>query len=153
MVYQNLVDKHALATVDLGNSRVLGMTELTGCDGPSGIAMDQLARRIFIACSRSGRMLVYDPDQRRVVASVATVSAVDVLEYDAEWHRIYLAGSLGAMAVVEQDGADAYRLIDVVRTHFGAHSLGVDQVSHRVYVGYAGLVVAPRLAVFTPKKP
>ena len=153
VVYQNLVDKHALATVDLGTSKVLGTKKLVGCDGPSGIGMDQLARRLFIACSRSGKMLVYDPDQQRVIASVATVSAVDVLDYDAEWHRIYLAGSLGVLAVVAQDGADAYRLIDIVRTHFGAHSLGVDPVSHKVYVGYAGLLVAPRFAVFTPKKP
>lgn len=132
---------------------MLSTKELSGCEGPSRIAMDQIARRVLIACSRSGKMLVYDPDQQRVVASVATASAVDVLEYDAEWHRVYLAGNFGVLAVVEQDGADSYRLIDTVRTHFGAHSLGIDPVSHKVYVGYASLLVTPRLAVFAPKRP
>jgi hypothetical protein len=42
-------------------------------------------------------------------------------------------------------------VIDTVHLHYGAHTLTVDLKTHTVFVGYAGLVVNPRVAVFIPR--
>jgi hypothetical protein len=55
------------------------------------------------------------------------------------------------LSIVQQDSPDKYKLIDSIHTHYGAHTLALDLTTHRVYVGYASLFVAPRLAVFSPK--
>ena len=55
--------------------------------------------------------------------------------------------------VIQQDSPDSYRHLDTIHTHYGAHTLGIDPATHRLYVGYAGLLAAPRLAVFTPQLP
>jgi len=54
------------------------------------------------------------------------------------------------MTVFQQDSPNAYHLIDSIKLHYGAHTLAVDSSTHSVYVGYASLVVRPRIAVFQP---
>jgi hypothetical protein len=43
------------------------------------------------------------------------------------------------MSVVQEDTPNTYRLRDTVPLHLGAHTLAIDQVTHRVYVAYASL--------------
>ena len=74
-------------------------------------------------------------------------SHVDAIAYDPGLHRLYAAGAFGVMSVLARDG-DQWRLLDSIKTHFGAHTLTVDPQTHRVYVAYASLFVAPRLVVF-----
>ena len=45
---------------------------------------------------------------------------------------------------------DAYRVLDEIRTDYGAHTLVVDPISQKVFVGYAILLSHPRIAVFSP---
>ena len=58
----------------------------------------------------------------------------------------------GEMTVIQKDGPDNYRVLDEIHTHYGAHTLTVDPVSHRVFVAYASLLVHPRIAVFSPAR-
>jgi hypothetical protein len=55
------------------------------------------------------------------------------------------------MSVVRQDTPNKYEVIDTVHLHYGAHTLAVDPATHALYVGYASLVVNPRVAVFIPR--
>ena len=64
--------------------------------------------------------------------------------------RVYATGKSGELSVIQQDGPDRYRTLDSIKLHYGAHTLAVDPVTHRVYVAYASLIIAPRLAVFDP---
>jgi hypothetical protein len=54
------------------------------------------------------------------------------------------------LSVIQQDSPGAYRRLDQIRLHYGAHTLAVDPGTHAVYVGYASFIVPARLAVFTP---
>ncbi len=74
----------------------------------------------------------------------------DSVALDLGRHRIYTAGMKGVMTVIEQNG-ESYRVLDNIHTHLFAHTLLVDPRSHRVYVTYAALLSAPRIAVFSPK--
>lgn len=56
------------------------------------------------------------------------------------------------MTVIEQDDPDHYRVLDEIHTHYGAHTLTVDPVSHKVFVAYASLLARPRIAVFSPRQ-
>jgi DNA-binding beta-propeller fold protein YncE len=95
--------------------------------------------------------VVVDLETHRVITSLKIGGGPDSVAFDPTLHRIYSAGKSGKLTVIQQDGPDTYRVIDEIRTHYGAHTLAVAPVSHKVFVAYASLLAHPRIAVFSPK--
>lgn len=152
---QNLENTDELLALDLATRTVVHRWPLEGCKAPSGMAIDPAMRRVFIACSGNARLATFDLDAGKLIDMQTMASHVDAIAYDAGLHRIYAAGAFGTMSVLAVSGGHAGaqsgaagRLLDNIHTHFGAHTLAVDPLSHRVYVGYGGLFTAPRLAIF-----
>ena len=152
LIYQNLADLNSIAAIDLGTRSVSGRWPLDACVSPSGLALDPRHRRLFAVCKGNAKLVVFDMVSHRTVASLEIGGGPDSVAFDGSLQRIYSAGRSGKLTIVQQDGADSYRVLEQVSTHYGAHTLAVDPVSHRVYVGYASLFVAPRIAVFSPNR-
>jgi hypothetical protein len=150
LIYQNLEDVNAVAAVDLKKRATVGQWPLASCDGPSGLAIDSKHRRLFAACSGNSSLAVFDLERHKVISLLKTGSHPDSVAFDSALQRIYTAAVGGTLTVMRQDSADTYRVLDHVRTHFGAHTLIVDPASHRVYVAYSSLLTRPRIAAFTP---
>ncbi len=147
LIYQNLEDIGAVAVVDVAHRAVTARWPLKPCAEPTGAALDVTGRRLFVVCGNA-LFVVLDLASHTVVASLPIGGGPDSVTYDAGLRRIYATGRSGALSVIQQDGPDRYRTLDTIKLHYGAHTLAVDPVSHRVYVAYASLIVAPRLAVF-----
>jgi DNA-binding beta-propeller fold protein YncE len=150
LLYQNLSDADAVVAVDVAKRAVMQRWPLVGCSFPTGMAIDPANRRLFIACGKSSKLLVFDLDRHRVIASVPIGFGADSVAYDPALRRIYTTGPAGRLCVIDQTTPDSYRVGSSIRLHFNAHTLAVDPATHRLYVGYASLFIAPRLAVFTP---
>jgi len=150
LLYQNLEDINSIAAIDLGKRSVVGQWSLAPCEGPSGMAIDSEQRRLFAVCSGNAKLVVFDLDSHRVITSLKIGGGPDSVAFDPTLHRIYSAGKAGSLTVIQQDGPDTYRVLDKIHTHYGAHTLAVDPVSHKVFVGYASLLAHPRIAVFSP---
>ena len=148
LVYQNLEDQNAVAVVDVARRAVVDRWPLSPCQGPTGLALDLANRRLFAVCSKNALFVVMDLASHRIVSSLAIGGGPDSVAYDAALKRIYATGKSGIGSVIQQDGPDAYRTLDTVKLHYGAHTLAVDPATHRVYVAYASLILPPRLAVF-----
>jgi DNA-binding beta-propeller fold protein YncE len=150
VLYQNLEDINSIVAVDLAKRAVIGQWSLAPCEGPTGMAIDSEQRRLFAVCSRNATLVVFDLESHRVITSLKIGGGPDSVAFDGTLHRIYSAGKAGRLTVVQQDGPSAYRVLDEIRTHYGAHTLVLDPVSHRVFVGYAALFAHPRIGVFSP---
>jgi DNA-binding beta-propeller fold protein YncE len=150
LLYQNLEDINAIAAIDLGKRSIIGQWSLAPCEGPSGMAIDSAQRRLFTVCSGNATLVVLDLDTHLVITSLKIGGGPDSVAFDQTLHRIYSAGKAGQLTVIQQDGPDAYRVLDKIHTHYGAHTLAVDPVSHKVFVAYASLLARPRIAVFSP---
>jgi DNA-binding beta-propeller fold protein YncE len=151
LLYQNLEDISSIAAIDVGKRSVVGQWSLAPCEGPSGMAIDSDQRRLFAVCSGNARLVVFDLETHRVITSLTIGGGPDSVAFDPTLHRIYSAGKAGKLTVIQQDGPNTYRVLDEIHTHYGAHTLAVDPVSHKVFVAYASLLAPPRIAVFTPK--
>jgi DNA-binding beta-propeller fold protein YncE len=151
LLYQNLEDLDSVAAVDIPKRAVQQRWPLAGCEGPSGMAIDEPARRLFIVCSGNATLAIFDLNQHRVIGTFAIGGTPDSVAFDSELHRIYTTGKFGDLVVVQQETPDTYHVIEAIHLHYGAHTLAVDPATHFVYVGYASLVVRPRLAVFEPR--
>jgi len=150
LLYQNLGDTNTVVAVNLTKRSVVQRWPLEGCELPTGMAIDDADRRLFIACGKSAKLAIFDLDLHRIIASVPVGFGADSVAYDRELHRIYVTGLFGRLSVVNQDTADTYHVVDSIYLHFNAHTLAIDPVTHRLFVGYASLAIPPRLAVFTP---
>src|ERR1700732_4545964 len=136
VLYQNLKDINSIVTIDLVQRTVIGQWSLAPCEGPSGMAIDREQRRLVAVCSRNATLVVFDLESHRVITSLKIGGGPDSVAFDGTLHRIYSAGKAGRLTVIQQDSPDAYRALDEIRTHYGAHTLVLGPVSHRVLVGY-----------------
>jgi len=152
LLFQNLEDTNTVAAIDVGMRSVVGQWPLAPCEGPSGMAIDSEERRLFTVCSGNAKLVVFDLESHRVITSLEIGGGPDSVVFDRGVHRIYAAGKTGKLTVIQQDGPDNYRILDEIRTHYGAHTLTVDPVSHKVFVAYASLLAHPRIAVFSAKR-
>jgi len=148
LMYQNLTDISSLAGIDLAKRLVVERWQLADCQGPSGIALDAVNRRLFIACQRNATLVVFDMNRHQIVSRIETGGGPDSVAYDAKLHRIYVTGRTGVLTVIQQEDASTYRATDRITLAYGAHTLAFDPVTHRVYVGYVHLGGNARLAVF-----
>jgi YVTN family beta-propeller protein len=151
LLYQNLHDTSTVVAVDLAKRAVVQGWPLQGCQAPTGMAIDDIHRRLFIGCGGNAVLAIFDLDEHRVVATVPIGKAPDTVAFDPALHRIYTTGKSGVLSVIQQEEPNEYKVIDTVHLHYGAHTLTFDPKTHGVFVGYAGLVVNPRVAVFIPR--
>jgi DNA-binding beta-propeller fold protein YncE len=149
LLLQNLADTSTLAAVDVARRAVVARWPLQPCQAPSGMAIDPAHRRLFVVCSKNAMLVIFDLDAHRVTKSLPIGGGPDSVVFDPDLHRLYTTGKSGVMSVIQQDGADAYHVLDTVHLHYGAHTLAVDPVTHRVFVGYASLILPARVAVFS----
>jgi sugar lactone lactonase YvrE len=150
LLYQNLEDTDTVAAVDLSKRAVLQRWSLNGCSGPSGMALDESGRRLFVVCSQNATLAIFDLDKLQVIKTLPIGGGPDSVAYDPQLRRLYTTGRSGTLVAFQQDTPDTYRQIDSISLHYGAHTLAVDPTTHWVYVGYAGLVARARVAVFRP---
>ena len=54
--------------------------------------------------------------------------------------------------MVQQKSSDSYEPLDTIRTYYGAHTLAIDPVSHRVFLAYASLLSEARVAIFEAER-
>jgi DNA-binding beta-propeller fold protein YncE len=151
LLYQNLHDTSTVVAVNISKRAVVQGWPLQGCNAPTGMAIDEIHRRLFIGCNANAVLAIFDLDEHRVVATVPIGKGPDTVAFDPALHRIYTTGKSGVLVVIRQDEPNKYQVLDTVHLHYGAHTLTVDPKTHAVYVGYAGLVVNPRVAVFIPR--
>ncbi len=152
LVYQNIEDTGTVAVISLSGRAIVDRWSLASCQEPSGIAVDSLRQRLFVVCSGNHRLDVFELASHRKIASLPIGRLSDTAAYDPVLQRLYVAGGAGLLVVIEPGGVGAYRVVDRIQTHLGAHTLAVDPASHRLYVGYAGFFGAPRVAVFSPRE-
>jgi DNA-binding beta-propeller fold protein YncE len=151
LMYQNLKDIDTVAAVDLANKQVVERWPLENCHGPSGMALDETGRRLFVVCSANAMLVIWDLDKKRVIQSIPIGGNPDSVAFDVGLRRIYTTGKSGVLVVVQQETPEAYQVIDSVSLHYGAHTLAVDPTTHWLYVGYASLIARSRVAVFAPR--
>jgi len=130
-VYDNIEDTSEIVEVDAAKGTVTKKWALTGCDGPSGMAMDRKARRIFSVCGNRV-MAVSDPDKGTVIATPAIGAGSYGVIFDPGTGYAISANGDGTMTVVTQSGGK-YDVTDNIATERGARTIALDEKTHRVY--------------------
>jgi len=132
-LFVNNEGKSTMQVIDGRTLSVLASWPLAPCEGPTGIAYDRDANRVFSGCGRTS--VVLDPASGKVVATIANGEGVDALGWDPSQRLIYIpAGRDSNVTVVHADAPDRYRVLARVATMRGAKTITVDPVRHVAYL-------------------
>lgn len=150
-IFTNVENKNELVAFDAKTLAVKARYPLTGCDSPSGQAMDVAHSRIFAVCD-GGVMTVSDAKSGKVVTTVKIGDGPDAARFDAATGLIFSSnGGSGTMTVVHEDSPDKYTVLDNVETAKGARTMELDPKSHRLFVVSSVMNPAPAATADNPR--
>lgn len=130
-VYVNIEDTSEIVEIDAATAKVTKKYALTGCEGPSGLAMDTKARRLFSVCGNRV-MAVSDPDKGTVLATPAIGAGSDGVVFDPGTGYAISSNGDGTMTVVQQSGGK-YDVVENIATERAARTIALDEKTHKVY--------------------
>jgi DNA-binding beta-propeller fold protein YncE len=116
MVFVNIEDKAELTSIDAKKATVVTSWPLTGCEDPSGLAIDRKNRRLFAGC-RNKVMAIVNADSGQVVATVPIGQGVDANEFDPTTQIALSSNGDGTLTVVHEDSPDKYSVALDTSTH------------------------------------
>ena len=132
-VYVNLQDQNIFAVIDPATDQVIGRYPVGKCEGNHGMALDPEHHRAFLSCEGNELMTVFDLDKHAAIAFLKMPGGPDVIKFDPDLGRIYVACYSGAIAVFHQDDPDNYRKLEDFRVQHAVHTVAVDLKTHRLY--------------------
>jgi DNA-binding beta-propeller fold protein YncE len=133
-IFVNVENKNELVAFDAKTLAVKAHYPLTGCDSPSGQAMDVAHGRIFSVCD-GGVMTVTDARTGKVVTTVKIGNGPDAARFDPASQLVFSSnGQSGTVTIAHEDSPDQYTVLDNVPTMTGARTMELDPKSHRLFV-------------------
>jgi YVTN family beta-propeller protein len=147
--YVNIEDTHEVAEIDTVKLRVTKRYVLTGCEEPSGLAMDIAQRRLFSVCANKV-MVVSEPDSGKVIASLPIGQGTDGAGFDASKRLAFSSNGDGTLTVV-QEASGQYEVIGNVQTQRGARTMTVDAKTHKIYLPAAQFGPVPAATAQQPR--
>jgi len=148
-VYVNLEDKNSLAVIDAKEMKVTKTWPITGCDEPSGLALDNKHKRLFAVCANKV-MAVVDAAKGGVVATLPIGAGSDGVAFDSKTDTAFASCGEGVVTVVHEDSPQKFSVVQTVTTKRGARTITVDEKTHRVYTVTSKFGAAPAA---TPEQP
>ncbi len=132
VVFANIEDKNELVKLDARGKTLAATYPLTGCESPSGLAMDRKGRKLFSVCDGKV-MAITSADTGKGIGTAPIGDGPDADRYDA---RAGLAissnGQTGDMTFVDVRGATP-KVVQTVQTAPGARTMALDEATGRTY--------------------
>ena len=141
-VYANLTDIGEVVEIDAKAAKVTRRWSTAPCKNPVAMAIDTTHKRLFSGC-RSGVMAVSDYKAGKIVATIPIGSGVDGAGYDPVSGNAFASNADGTLTIIHQDAADSYRVAQTLTTMPLSRNMGIDPVTHAIYLAGAKFGAAP----------
>jgi hypothetical protein len=124
-LFVNVPDKQEIEVVEMERGTILARWPVSAKNN-FPMSLDETHHRLFVGCWTPARLIVFDTDTGKEVASLELgekdvvnpkiVGITDDLFYDSARSRIYVLNALGSIDVFQQKDPDHYDLIASVPT-------------------------------------
>jgi DNA-binding beta-propeller fold protein YncE len=145
----NVQDRNQIAVIDPASDQVIDRIGVTDCDTNHGLYIDSDSRVAFVACQGNAKVLVVDLDSKQTTARFDIGASPDVLAFDYGLHRLYVAAESGTVSVFDETGKSLHKVAEA-KLADTAHTVAVDQATHRVYFPLENVDGHPVLRVMEP---
>ncbi|MEX3934237.1 YncE family protein [Paraburkholderia phymatum] len=148
-IFVNVQTRNELVEIDPTVDRIVARFALQGADHNHGLLIGPQDSLAFVACQGNDKLLAFDMKARRVVQSFDIGKDPDVLAFDPEQGRLYVAGEGGVVSVFSVKGSNVNK-IGEGRLGPNAHVVTVDPATHRSYFPLKNVDGRPVLRVMAP---
>lgn len=121
-IYVNLPDLKKIGVIDRNTGKMTSWPLTLEENYP--MALNEPEHRLYIATRTPPRLVVYDTNAGKAVATLPCVADVDDLYYDASYKRVYIPGGQGFIDVFQEKDPDHYQRIARIPTVLGARTAG-----------------------------
>ncbi len=149
-IFVNIEDKNEVIEFDAKSLAVRHRYSVAPGDGPTGLAYDPKAGRLFSACANE-KLVITDSRTGQQVAVLPIGKKADGAAFDPATGNVIVSCGEGLLTVIHQDSPSKYRVVATVRTAPGAATLAFDPVSHHIFVCTADYGPAPAPTEAEPK--
>ena len=140
-----------IVAIDPMSAKVVGRYAPEGADHPHGMYVDAPSRLLFVANQGNATLQVVDLRAMQVTATVEVGEDPDVLAFDPQWRRLYVAtegGGLWVYRVLER-----HLLTEGALNLPHAHTVSVDTSTHLLYLPLQNVDGRPILRLLSAAQP
>src|SRR6201996_1064017 len=142
-IFVNGEDNSTVHVVDAKTFKEIANYKIDGGSSPSGLDIDRQTNRLFIACGDSKTMIVMNASNGKTVGKFP-IGRSDGLVFDPALKIAYASNGEGTITAVRELSADKFELIENITTEPGARTIGIDKVTHHLFLPTAKMEpVAP----------
>jgi YVTN family beta-propeller protein len=131
-IYVNLEETHSIAVIDAANKKVKAKWPLEGCEGPSGLALDEKNNSLFATCDK--KLTIVDTKTGKVTQQLPIGDDADGVYFDPSTGYAFASSGEGKLSIVHKDSSGKYAVVQELETMAGSKTLGMDPKTHKVYL-------------------
>ena len=146
-VFANIEDKNSIVRLDASSKTLTDTWTLTGCESPSGMAIDREHNRLFSVCDGK-KMAVVDSGTGKVLALPEIGDGPDAAGFDEKRQLAFSSNGDGTLTVV--DAMPGYKVLEQLPTMKGGRTMAYDSGKDRVYVVSAEQGARPEPSAANP---
>ena len=132
-IFAAVQTRNQLVTVNPKTQQVVGRHDVPGCDHPHGLFINSAHRMAYVACEDNATLVALSLTNMQVSSTHSVGSRPDVLAFDRDWQRLYVAAESGIISIFQQQGETLVKLEDIFVAP-KAHTVAVNQQTHNIYL-------------------
>ena len=140
--FVNLEKESVVVSFDPQTLAVNHKYPITGCETPTGLAIDAKNSRLFIGC-RSKVMAVMDTATGKVITTLPIGARVDAVTFDPEHQLVFCSNGEGTVSVIHQKSPTEYESAGEIQTMPGAKTMALDPKSKKLFLSTSEMESVP----------
>jgi YVTN family beta-propeller protein len=141
-VFINLEDKSSLVEIDAGAKKVKATWPLTGCQEPTGLAIDREHHRLFSACANKV-LAVINSQSGKVLQTLPIGDDCDAVAFDPKTGYIFASAGEGVLTIIRADSSQKYAVEQSLPSMPGSKTMALDPSTHKLYIPTARFTGSP----------
>jgi YVTN family beta-propeller protein len=132
-IFINAETTNEVVAINATTYKVEARYKIEAGEEPSGLDIDRKTGRLFIACGGNKTMVIMDAYTGKNLAKFP-IGDSDGMAFDPELKIAYASNGGGSISAVREVSADKFEFIENITTEPSARTIGIDVVTHRLYL-------------------
>lgn len=142
LIFVNSETTNEVVVINANTYKVEHRYALQGGEEPSGLALDSVTNRLFVGCGGNQTLIVMDASNGKNLAKFK-IGDCDGVGFDPANHMAYSSNAEGTLSVIKEISASKFQQLANVITEPSARTIGVDQITHKIYLPAAKTEAVP----------
>lgn len=150
LIWTAVQTKNEMVSIDPETMKITGRYSVAGSQEPHGFVIDSARHRAYISCEGNDKLMVAELPSMKVLQTFDVTRGPDVLAIDEGLKRLYVACEGGAVEVfqIKDGGLKSLGKFSAP----AAHTVSVEQKTHRVYLALQNVGGKPQMWILEPSK-